>query len=78
MKYPPQIPQTFGGETILRRRVTLPTDGKPSSGKVLGKEQYFQNLDESNKKLQRQQIDTWDAKRRGNSKGVEAGEALKK
>ena len=46
--------------------------------KVLGKEQYFQNLDESNKKLQRQQIDTWDAKRRGNSKGVEAGEALKK
>ena len=53
----------------------LPT--KPS-GKALDKEQYFQNIDDSNKKLQKQQLDAWDEKRRGNAKGVEAGEALKK
>jgi len=86
---PPQVPQTFGndpaqaadpfasGGASQLRRVTLPPGSKPS-GKVLGKEQYFQNIDESNKKLQKQQIDAWDFKRRGNAKGVEAGEALKK
>ena len=88
----PQIPQNFGNDPAqvadpfasgqgagnVRRRVTLPPGAKPSSGKVLGKEQYFQNLDESNKKLQKQQIDAWDEKRRGNSKGVEAGKAFSK
>lgn len=83
---PPSIPQTFGndaapadpfasGAESQRRRVTLPQSGKP---KVLGKEQYFQNLDESNKKLQKEQIDNWDVKRRSNAKGVQAGESLKK
>lgn len=85
---PPQIPQTLGGagnadpfasptndSGAQRKRIVLPQSGKP---KVLGKEQYFQNIDESNKRLQKQQIDAWDAKRRSNSKGVEAGESLKK
>ena len=49
--------------------------GKP---KMLEKGQYLENIDESNKKLQREQIQNWDVKRRGNSKGVEAGKALMK
>ena len=75
---PAQVADPSAGGNALRRRVTLPPGAKPLSGKVLGKEQYFQNIDESNKRLQQQQIDAWDEKRRGNSKGVEAGKAFSK
>ena len=63
---PPQVPQTFGGGGPL---------AKP---KVLDKGEYLKNIDDSNKKLQRDQIQNWDEKRRGNAKGVEAGKAFSK
>jgi tetratricopeptide (TPR) repeat protein len=79
---PPQIPQTFGGQGPANAAQgafpvtpTTPVSGKP---KVMSKGDYLKNIDESNKMLQQRQIDVWDTKRRGNAKGVEAGEALKK
>jgi tetratricopeptide (TPR) repeat protein len=60
---------------VTRRPAAVPADGKP---KVLGKDAYLKNVDESNKALQQRQLENWDFKRRGNAKGVEAGEALKK
>ena len=81
---PPQIPATFGvdpfangGVPALHNRPAAP--GTPGSKpKMLEKGRYLENIDESNKKLQREQIQNWDEKRRGNAKGVEAGKALMK
>lgn len=80
---PPQIPQTFGGQlpangaqgNAFPVTPTTPSAGKP---KVMSKGDYLKNIDESNKMLQQRQLDTWDAKRRSNAKGVEASEALSK
>lgn len=80
---PPQIPQTFGGQAPANAAQgnafpvtpTTPSVGKP---KVMSKGDYLKNVDESNKKLQQQQIQNWEGKRRSNPKGVEASEALSK
>jgi tetratricopeptide (TPR) repeat protein len=63
-----QTPQTFGGQSAAPM-------AKP---RVLEKGDYFKNINESNKALQDEQLQNWDTKRRGNDKGVKAGEALKK
>lgn len=80
---PPQIPQTFGGQlpaNAAQGNAFPVTPATPSAGKpkVMSKGDYLKNIDESNKMLQQRQLDTWDAKRRSNAKGVEASEALSK
>jgi tetratricopeptide (TPR) repeat protein len=74
---PPQILQNFGGDAPARNDAGLEqrASGKP---KVMSKGDYLKNIDDSNKALQKQQIDNWEGKRRSNAKGVEASEALKK
>ena len=45
---------------------------------VLEKGEYLKNIDESNKAVQKSQIQNWESKRRSNSNGVEASDVLKK
>jgi hypothetical protein len=49
-----------------------------SKRKVLEKGEYLKNIDESNKAVQKLQIQNWESKRRSNSKGVEASDVMKK
>lgn len=74
---PPQLPQGTSNQSAfpVTPATPLQMEAKP---KVMSKGDYLKNVDESNKVLQQQQIEKWDAKRRSNAKGVEASEALKK
>jgi hypothetical protein len=84
----PQIPQTFGGQAPAGGRGSGRGmgvgsgfgngQGAAAKPKVMSKGDYLKNVDESNKKLQQQQIQNWEGKRRSNPKGVEASEALSK
>ena len=65
---PQEVPQSSGGAA----------SPKPSNRKVLEKGEYLKNIDESNKAVQKQQIQSWDSKRRSNSNGVEASDVMKK
>ncbi len=65
----PQLPNSVGTSDP---KAALP------SPKVLEKGEYLKNIDESNKALQKQQIQKWEMKRRSNSKGVEANDVMKK
>jgi uncharacterized protein YfaS (alpha-2-macroglobulin family)/tetratricopeptide (TPR) repeat protein len=65
---PQEVPQSSGGAA----------SPKPSNRKVLEKGEYLKNIDESNKAVQKQQIQSWDSKRRANSKGIEASDVMKK
>ncbi len=47
-------------------------------GRVLDKEEYLNNLNDTNRGLQESQIQNWDNKRRSNNKGVEAKDVFKK
>ena len=56
---------------------------KPSTSaspkrQVLEKGEYLKNIDESNRAVQKSQIQNWESKRRANSKGVEASDVMKK
>ena len=65
---PQEVPQSSGGAA----------SPKPSNRKVLEKGEYLKHIDESNKAVQKQQIQSWDSKRRANSKGVEASDVMSK
>ena len=66
---PPQLPNSVG---------TFDPKGSVPNRKVLEKGEYLKNIDESNKAVQKQQIQKWESKRRSNSKGVEASDVMKK
>jgi tetratricopeptide (TPR) repeat protein len=58
--------------------VTAPAAMTKPKGNILEKGEYLKNINESNKAVQEQQLQNWDMKRRGNSKGVEAKDVFKK
>jgi hypothetical protein len=58
--------------------VTAPAAVTKPKGNILEKGEYLKNINESNKAVQEQQLQNWDMKRRGNSKGVEAKDVFKK
>ena len=83
-----------GTLTLGTRNLLIPAQGlgngpatKPSTAakasdapkrQVLEKGEYLKNIDESNKAVQKSQIQNWESKRRSNSKGVEASDVMKK
>lgn len=71
------ISQTINGATMIKGN-EIPSINTPSKGKVLDKEDYLNNVKQSNRDLQEQQIKNWDGKRRLNNKGVEAKDVFKK
>jgi len=70
---PPQPSQSFGNAPA-----TQPSATASPKRQVLEKGEYLKNIDESNKAVQKSQIQNWESKRRSNSKGVEASDVLKK
>ncbi|MEI6606572.1 MAG: hypothetical protein WCP35_14780 [Verrucomicrobiota bacterium] len=70
---PPPPSHSVGSNTV-----TKPSSAATPKRQVLEKNEYLKNIDESNKAVQKSQIQNWESKRRSNSKGVEASDVLKK
>ena len=72
-RFPPPPSQSTGNAFA-----TKPGAAASPKRQVLEKGEYLRNIDESNKAVQKSQIQNWESKRRANSKGVEASDVMKK
>ncbi len=70
---PQQPSQNLGNASAAK-----PSTPASPKRQVLEKGEYLKNIDESNRAVQKSQIQNWESKRRSNSKGVEASDVLKK
>lgn len=74
----PDDTQTIQGAAGFGAAAQPVPQTSPSKPRVFEKGEYLKNIDASNKALQQKQIENWEGKRRANTKGVEASDALKK
>ena len=70
---PQQPSQNLGNASAAK-----PSTPASPKRQVLEKGEYLKNIDESNRAVQKSQIQNWESKRRSNSNGVEASDVLKK